>query len=359
MTVAVLGAGAGGLSAAVELSLAGHNIVLWNRRAQTFATNCPNSEIRYGGVLGEGTLSPKQITTDLQEALAQADVVVICLPSVVHDQLFRDLAALQCTIPIILNPGHTGGALHLREIFRRVGSLLPPVAEFSTLTYVARVNPEGRVDITNRAEKVRMACLPGGKVALDWGRVLFPRASEVVDVIASSLSNVNLVLHPPGAILGASWVEATSGDFTFYVEGMTAGVCRIMQALDDERLAVAKIFGHTLPPLIQEMAAIGTVEPAAAAKGDLMAAIRGGSANADIKAPDSFKHRYYQEDLAFGLLPFIGLAHLANVSVPVAEALLQLGSTVIGGEILANGLNSKALGLENLDLSTFLASIRN
>lgn len=359
MTVAVLGAGAGGLSAVIELSLAGHDVILWNRRAETLALNCPNREIRYRGVLGEGSISPKQMTTDLREALAQADVVVVCLPSVVHARLFKELATLDCTVPIVLNPGQTGGALHLREVFRQTESLLPPVAEFSTLTYVARVDSQGRVNTTGRAQTVRAACLPGGNSALDWAQTLFPGALKVADVIASSLSNVNLVLHPPGAILGAAWVEATSGDFTFYVEAMTPGVSRVMQALDDERLAVASAFGHVLPTLIEEMAEIGTVDAAAAGRGELMAAIRGGTANANISAPDSFNHRYYQEDLAFGLLPFVELAQLANVPVPVARALLLLGSTAVGGEILTNGLNGKRLGLENFDLDTFLTSVRN
>ncbi|TRZ85035.1 MAG: NAD/NADP octopine/nopaline dehydrogenase [Streptomycetaceae bacterium] len=360
MTIAVLGAGAGGLSAVVELSLAHQDFILWNRRSETFAQNTPNSEIQYRGVLGEGSISlDKQITTNLKLVLSQADVLVICLPSVVHAQLFQELAELDCEIPIVLNPGHTGGALHLREVFKKARKTLPPVAEFSTLTYVARIDAEARVNITGRAKSVRVASLPGGRSALNWAKKLFPGADEVADVIVSSLSNVNLVLHAPGAILGAAWVEATSGNFTFYVDAMTPGVSRVMQALDDERLAVAKQFGHVLPSLIDEMAAIGTVDQNAALRGDLAAAIRGGVANAKISAPDSFSHRYYQEDLAFGLLPFVELAKLANVPVPVANALLLLGSTAVGGEILREGLTSKLLGLTNLSLETFIASVSN
>ncbi len=359
MTVAVLGAGAGGLSAIVELSLAGHDVALWNRNPETLVSHCPAGEIHYRGVLGEGSVSPAMVTTDLEKALNAAEVVVICLPSLVHGQLFADLANLRCTTPVILNPGHTGGALHLRRVFTQSGAALPPVSEFSTLTYVARVDPQGRVNTTNRARQVRAACLPGGNRALEWGRQLFPGVSEVSDVLASSLSNVNLVLHPPGAILGAAWVEATSGDFTFYVQGMTPGVGRVMQALDSERLAVAKAFGHVLPPLLQEMAAIGTVDSAAATEGALVTAIRGGTANSSISAPNSFNHRYYQEDLAFGLLPFVALARLARVPVPVASALLQLGGTAVGGQILTNGLDSERLGLDDLDLQSLLASVRN
>ncbi|MCP1413760.1 opine dehydrogenase [Paenarthrobacter sp. A20] len=261
-------------------------------------------------------------------------------------------------MPIILNPGHTGGALHLRAVFASAGVSVPPVAEFSTLTYVARVDTTGAVNISGRANQVRVAALPGGADAVLKAKSLFPGCAEVSDVLASSLSNVNLVLHPPGAVLGASWVEATGGDFTFYVEGMTAGVGRVLNQLDMERLEVARAFGHELPPLSTEMAAIGTVDETAAQAGNTVEAIRGGAANAAIAAPDSFSHRYYQEDLAFGLLPFVELARIAQTPVPVAEALLKLGATAVGGDLLAAGLDAGRLGLKGMTRDGLIESVR-
>ena len=101
--------------------------------------------------------------------------------------------------------------------------------------------------------------MPGAEDALRLASTLFPGAYDSGDVIACDLSNINMVVHPPGAILGAAWVEATGGDFTFYVQGMTPGVIEIMRALDRERIAVAKAFGHDLPNIIDEMKAVGTV----------------------------------------------------------------------------------------------------
>src|SRR6185295_8488137 len=102
--------------------------------------------------------------------------------------------------------------------------------------------------------------------------------------------------------------EATRGDFTFYVAGMTPGVARVMGTLDAERRAVARAFGHDLPPLVAEMQAIGTVEASVRDLDDIAGAISAGEANRRIKAPDSFAHRYYREDFGHGLLPFTALA---------------------------------------------------
>ncbi|MBU4334981.1 MAG: NAD/NADP octopine/nopaline dehydrogenase family protein [Actinobacteria bacterium] len=349
--VAVLGAGAGGLSALVELQAAGHRVQLWNRSAATLARNVPDGEVRYAGVLGTGTVRPDLVTTELPTALAGADLVLVALPATVHEQVFVDLAAARCARPVVLNPGHPGGALHARMVFVRAGVPVPPIAELSTLTYVGRVDPDGLVRTTGRASGVRGAALPGGASALEGARELFPQVDPVADVLFTSLSDVNLVLHPPGAVLGAAWVEATGGRFTFYREAMTDGVVRVLQALDAERLAVGAAFGHTLLPLGAEMALIGTVDATAAA-GDIGAAIRQGEANATIVAPDSFGHRYYREDVPFGLVPFLALARVAGVAVPVARSLMTLAQTAVGD--LPTGRSAARMGIVDLGVPEVL-----
>ena len=356
----MLGGGAGGLSAAVELSRAGHEVIVWNRNPKTVAPYVESGEIPYSGVLGEGVVRPTSITSDLAEAVRSAEVAVACLPSIAHGALFADLADLGTRTPLVLNPGHTGAALHARQVWGARGVTLPPLVEFSTLTYVARVIPDGIVVTTGRAGTVRAACLPGGEQALEWGVRLFPGATPISNVLGSSLANANLVLHPPGAILGLAWVEGTGGKFTFYVEGMTPGVVRVLTALDDERRAVAALFGHDLPPLLDEMAAIGTVEPEIAAAGaDIGTAIRSGTANATISAPDSLQHRYYREDLPFGLLPFVSLADVVGHAVPTARALLHLGKAAVGEGAFATGLDSARLGIDGYNRTELMSAVGN
>ena len=360
MKVAILGAGAGGTAAVAELTLAGHDVTLWNRSEQTLAPLIALGGVGYEGVLGQGIARPRAITGDIGEAIAGADVAVVALPTFSHAPVARALAEAGWpnTLPVVLNPGHTGGALEFAHAFRGVRRDLPPVAEFSTLTYVARKYQPDRVTVTGRARHVRAAALPGGKKALDAACALFPGASPVGDVLASGLCNANLVLHPPGAILGAAWVEATRGDFTFYVQGMTPGVARTMQRLDDERLAVAAAFGHRLPSLVEEMQSIGTVEATVTDVRDLVAAIAGGTANARIKAPDSLEHRYYREDFGHGVLPFLELAAIAGVETPVAAALYTLAEALVGIDFRASGRTATSMGIAGLSRHDLLGLVR-
>lgn len=353
--VAILGAGAGGMAAAVELTAAGHAVALWNRSPATLEPLRAAGGVRHVGVLGEGFTPVATITPALGEALDGADVALVCLPSLAHDDVADALAAAGATLPVVLNPGHTGGALHVAA---RMGGAAPPLAELSTLTYVARKPAGDAVRVTGVAGRVRAACLPGGEPALDWACELYPAARREADVLATGLANVNLVLHPPAAVLAAAWVEATAGAFLFYADATTPAVARVMAALDGERLAVARAYGHELEPLHEEMAAIGTADPAAAAAGDLRGAVARGEANASIHAPDSLDHRYYREDFGYGLLPLCVLAGVAGIDVPTARALLGLADVFVDGGVVAAGLGAERLGLDGLDREGVLARVR-
>jgi opine dehydrogenase len=347
--VAVVGAGAGGAAAVAELVAAGHDVRFWGRSPQTLAAFQEQGGVGYEGVLGSGLARPTLISGDLRATIEAADVILVCLPTFAHADIARVLAQAGAGAPVVLNPGHTGGALEFQHVFHTLGVAPPPIAEFSTLTYVARKYAPGRVTITGAARSVRLAALPAGDAALAAGRALFRSAEIMPDVLACDLANVNMVLHVPGAVLAAAWIEATRGDFTFYVSGMTPGVARVMRALDEERRAVARAFGHVLPSVVAEMQAIGTIAAAVRDPDDLAGAIATGEANRRIKAPESLGHRYYREDFGYGLLPFVVLASIAGVDVPIAISLLQVGQTLLGVDFATEGRTAERMGIAGLD----------
>ncbi len=356
--VAVIGAGAGGAAAVTELTLGGHEVRWWNRNPATIAPFRERAGVRYEGVLGDGMAAPATFAADLGSALEGADLAMVCLPSLAHELVAEALVAAKVSCPVLLNPGHTAGALHAANVFRRRGAEPPPLVELSTLTYVARKPDPFSVRITGAAGRVWAGCLPGGEDALRLAQRIYPAAVAARDVLASSLANVNLVLHTPGAILSAAWVEATGGDFRFYVDAMTTGVARSIEALDRERLAVAAAYDHSLPTLTEEMAAIGTAEATAASRGDTQAAIAGGEANRLIKAPDSLDHRYYAEDFGYGLVPMLELARIGGVEAPYASALVEVASVLRGEPLAASGLNAERLGIDGLDREEVLRLVR-
>jgi opine dehydrogenase len=360
MHVAVIGAGAGGAAAVAEATLAGHRVSLWNRSPKTLAPFIERGGVEYEGVLGDGFAEPVRMTGDIAEAVDGADVALVCLPTLSHVSVAQDLARAGANrLPVVLNPGHTGGALEFAHAFSVAsGGAAPPVAEFHTLSYIARKYRPERVTVTGRAKFLRLGVLPGGDAAAAAAQALYPVAQRVRDVLDSSLANLNMVLHVPGAVLGAAWVEATRGDFTFYVQGMTPGVIRVMRQLDAERIAVAAAFGHRLPGVAAEMQRYGTVEASVTDTDDLLNAIASGEANRRIRAPDSLDHRYYREDFGHGLLPFIELARIAQVATPVADALYRLGGALTGTDFALAGRTAQTMGIAGFDRNALLQRVR-
>src|SRR5262249_26232883 len=158
-------------------------------------------------VIGFGLAKPSLMTCDLAEATDRADLVLICVPTLAHQNVAHALARNRSSVPIVLNPGHTGGALEVRQTFIANACDPPAIAEFSTLTYVARKYTPARVTVTGKAKSIRLAAMPGGEKAAELAKLLFSGAKRVSDVLASGLANVNMVLHIPGAVLGAAWAE--------------------------------------------------------------------------------------------------------------------------------------------------------
>jgi opine dehydrogenase len=361
MRVTVIGAGAGGVAAVADLVQSGHEVALWNRSLDTLAPFQQAGGVEYEGVLGNGLARPYLMTCDLPGALEGSEAVVCTVPTFSHAAVALALAEadLRSDVPVVLNPGHTGGALEFRAAFQARRAPAPPIAELSAVTYVARKYQPQRVTVNGKGKQVRVAVLPGGEAALEAARRLFPCANPVRDVLASGLANVNMVLHPPGAILGAAWIEAKGGDFTFYVEGMTPGVTRAMKALDDERRAVARAFGHELPNLVEEMQRIGIVQAEVTNNQDFAAALAADELNNRMKAPGSLSHRYYVEDFGHGLLPFMAFATIARVAVPAAQSLFTLAESVVGTRYRDTGRTAKAMGIAGMDMRGLISLVRN
>lgn len=358
MKVLVIGAGAGGMSAVAELAQAGHEVSLWNRSPDTLAPIQAAGGVGYEGVLGSGRVAPRVMTVDIKEAMNDCEIAVVTLPTFSHVAVARALvqAGWGSERPVLLNPGHTGGVLEFAHAYNAEGKV-PPLAEFNTLTYIARKYQPDVVTVTGRARKLRAAALPGGERGLEASCELFPGAEKVQDVLYTDLCNLNMVLHAPGAILASAWVEARGGDFTFYVDGMTPGVVRVMKELDDERRRVGKAFGHDLLSVVDEMKRVGSVD-ATADSDDFVACIAGGEANRKIKGPNSLTHRYYREDFGHGLVPFLALAKIAGVEAPTASSLLQLGNMVCGVNFEEGGRTAKAMGIEGLGKNDLLRKVR-
>ena len=282
--VAILGAGSGGLAAAADLVSRGHTIRLYNRSEAPLETIRVQGGIQASGAVGGGLAVVHTVTTSLEEAVGGAEAILVVLPATAHGDIARALADQGAASPIILNPGHMCGSLHVRRVFEAAGRK-QTVAELGTMTYVSRSLAPGMVDVYLRAAGVPFSTVPDNNEVAHLVEDLLPGQSRATHPMEVWFWDVNMVLHPPGMILGAARIESSGGEFLFYSEGITNSVEAVMARLDEERVEVARAFGAVVPRLAEAMATIGTADAEAARAGKLGDAIRGGTANATIKAP--------------------------------------------------------------------------
>jgi opine dehydrogenase len=356
--VAVIGAGNGGLAAAADLAQRHHEVRLFNRSPEPIRALQAQNGIRASGMLSEGVTEIVLATTSLKEAVLGAEVVVVVLPVNAHSDIAAGLAdCIDDEVPVVLNPGHMCGSLHMRRELERLGRRVP-IVEFGTLTYVSRSPEPGVVDVFLLADGVPYATVPTDDDLARLADSLFPKGRRVENPMEAWLWDVNMILHPPGMILGATHIESTGGEFLYYVDGMTGSVESVMRALDDERLAIAHGYGVEVPAVEASMATLGTADMTAARAGRLGDAVRKGRANATIRAPLSLQHRYLHEDIAYGLVPLTALGDIASVPTPVAHALTTLAEIITGRVYSSEGLTRRKLGLENVDAKGLLATAR-
>jgi opine dehydrogenase len=355
--VAVLGAGHGGCAAAAILTLRGYEVRMHSRSEERLAFLRDGITLR-----GEyqGIAKPALITTNLNRAVSGADLVMMVVPSVAHETYARALAPILDGKQVVyLNPGHTGGALHFATVLHEAGGPSVRLCESVTLTYICRVTGNATVDVYRETTNLLFAGLPGSLTGelVQLVQPLFPNLRAAANILETGFMNINAVIHPPGMLMNAGWIEFTEGDFLFYNESITPAVANVIEQVDTERLAICERLGLRLPAFIDYFYEAGLTTQAARDSRSVYRAMRESGPNQTIKSPPSLDHRYLNEDVGYGLMPMSEFGRLVGVPTPTMDSLITLASIAQRRDYRHEGLTLSRMGLEGFSLETLLSSI--
>jgi opine dehydrogenase len=348
----VFGAGHGGKAMAAHLALMGANVALWNRTFDHIEVIKKRGGIELespeGGPRGFGKL--ELVTSEIAEAISHAQVMMIALPSSVHAEMAKTVAShLVDGQIIILHPGRTLGALEFAKVIRDNGCTADvTVAEAETFIYASRADGPAQARIFRIKEAVPLAALPATRteMVLDSIQHAYPQFIDGVDVLHTSLNNMGAIFHPALTLLNAGWIEATHGDFEFYIEGITPSVARVLEVLDRERVTVASSVG------IRARTSLEWLKLAYNTEGeDLNEAVHNQPGYYGIKAPSTLNHRYIFEDVPMSLVPIASLGTRYGVSVRGMESIIRLGSIIHRTDYWRRGRTVERLGLEQWSVS--------
>lgn len=133
------------------------------------------------------------------------------------------------------------------------------------------------------------------------------------DLVTTTLSNSNHMIHPAGVLLNAARID-NAEPFLFYREGLSPGVIRLMEAVDDERMELVKALGGSALTVKEWM--MRYYESSGMRGQTLLECLQGFSGLAKSGAPKTLQYRYLQDDVWFGLAQYLALArHLGTGAV--------------------------------------------
>jgi opine dehydrogenase len=350
MRVTVLGAGNGGVAAAFDFAQHGHEVALYS--APEYGANVV-AVAKAGGITATGDLEGfapvRYAGTDVGEALDGADLVVLVGPAYSTEPLAASAAPhLTDGMAVLVCPGSCAGAIAFK---RAAGLALSDerilVGETSTLPYAVRVTAPGTINVFLKlSTDVYLAALPraGTDRLLDLVKDVWPAVEKADSVFQTTLQNGNPVIHPAVTLLNAGLLERTGGGFLFYEEGVTESVGRLIEAVDEERLAIARALGVS----VLSEPAIG-VRQGYMTEENYSTGYSRAPGFLGIRAQSRLDHRYLTEDVGYSLCFLADLAARLAVSTPVIEGVITIASVVLARDFRGEAARTMStLGLDDL-----------
>lgn len=351
---AVIGGGNGGQALAGHLGILGQRVRLYDVAQSTVDALNARGEITLShAVSGSGRI--EFATTDMEKAMHGADTLIVVLPSLYHESVAKAMAAhLRDGQVILLHPEASCGAMAFRRYMAEMGcGARVVVGAANTLLYSTRINQNGDVFVYGLKNEVFMAALPAGDNerlsmaicgVLPWFRV-------VPSVLHTSIGNINALMHPAPMLLNTSRIEAEPPqDFLYYLEGITPAIGRFIEAMDRERIALAKAFGFNQRSICEDYTSMYACGEAGTPLYRLCRANKGYNG---IMCPKTLKTRYLLEDIPYSLVPLQALAKIAGVQTPCMDAVVTMGCAILGGE-MDTGRTAAALGIEGMSKADLL-----
>jgi opine dehydrogenase len=360
MKIAVLGSGNGGCAVAFDCAAHGHQVRLFD--FEKFPANISAVQ-KTGGIACEGELEGFQPMADagheIEKALDGADIIYAVGPAY-STRPFAEACKphLKKGQIVIVCPSSCGGSIEFK-----VGAGLDladegiVVAETSTLPYAVRLLEPGKIRIFNKLKGgLFLAALPAKNThaVLEQVRDVFPAMRAAKNILQTSLQNGNPVIHPPITLMNVGLIERTGGDFEFYHEGVTPAVGRLIEAVDNERIAIGKKLGVAVIPDPELGVMQGYMTEATYDSGFVTS-----PGFAGVKAQPSLDYRYFNEDVGYGLVFLQKLGEQVGVSTPVMSAVITLASLLMKRDYLGEAKRTmESLGLSGYsaeELDTLLA----
>lgn len=290
-------------------------------------------------VEGAGLSGPAVIVPVPLDSPVEADSYIMTAPPEDYERMFAAHRQLYAGKPVLLAPGGFGGVLANAARFREWGLAVPRFSEVPGWLAGAALDGD-RVSFVLRKKDLPIAGLSDEETAFaleHFGRFIPEMVAS--DLITTSLTNINAIIHPPLAILNATRIE-NAEEWHYWDEGMTPGVHRLMEAVDAERMAVIAAVGGKPISLF----GLSSKSPG----GDQF----GGSYYRLMKetpiyrkrrGPDTLASRFLTDDVPNGVAAFEQMAEALGLEHHALTAVRVLSEIILGRALTADAATVDAM----------------
>ena len=360
MNFAVLGSGNGGRAFCGQIAQKGYPVVMYEplERTPDFLKLAEEKEMFLEGDITVGG-KLRGVTMDMAEAVTDADVIFIVVPSFAHPPIFQKMIPhLKDGQHVIIVPDNYGGFLLTKMMSDSGVNPDISISGSASLPYACRISEFNTVTIYKKKFKMKIATSPGeqNQAVLDIlndvfeGSVEFFGGSNLLEI---DLDNVNYTLHPLPLLLNYGDIEKNPETFRHYMDGVTPLISEQMLIMDEERLALGDKLGLTLMSTMDQLKMYYGQNDSR-------------TYHEYVNSPESpykdivghnVKSRYIAEDVPCLHVPAIELASLVDMEMPVAELCVRLSSQLHAVDYAAEGTTLEKLGIAGRTAEEIIALV--
>jgi opine dehydrogenase len=353
-----VGIGMGGKGLLAELGMQGIRVRAYDKDDRQVAGIRAAKGIHIDG-RPKNFASVEMATTDIKPAMDGAKVICVSTNGDDHPQVARDLAPyLKDGQIIILIQGHFCGTLVFRKALEEAGCKAKvDVCEMDGYPYLMVVRSQDRVEMTTYKAMYQLVSVPASRskaivAEIGWA---FPGLVAGTDLMSTGFSDLGSVFHAVGIVTNISNAE-NGKPYHFYTTNMTPGVCNVIEAVDRERVAVAKAYGVETPDVFKWLEVTYNRK-----ERSLNWAMQANAVTHYLHspAPDSLRHRFLVTDVGSGLVAWASMGKLAGVPTPHIDAMVNTASAATKRNFWEEGRNLRNLGLDGKSPKEIIEYVRH
>ncbi len=364
--ITVVGAGNGGVTAAYHIAKLGHEVCLYDtpkfdKEIQIIKKH--NNEIEAVASLYDcemkfpGKEKIKVVTTDAKEAAEFSKYILFICPSFAQELLFNELLPyLKDDQVIILMPGNYG-SLVLRNIIHnnpKYNKLRLSFVDAISIPWATRLCDDNKIAILGIKEFLPVSIWPkqqAKEIEKYLDETLPIKIKLLSNPIVAGLENINFGGHPLMTVCNIGLLENFDGKFNYYKDCCSTATANACNQMDIERLSVGKAYNWKLVPELEAMNTLYDSHEATVYDFN-----RKSETHVKLQsAPNTSKHRYITEDVAYLLVPCYELATLAGIKVPVVESIIHIASAYNSTDYFKEGRTLEKMGLKGKSVKEIIS----